>query len=142
MDEQRAKLQGLWRKAYRDGKPIEIPCKTASAATKLRFAMYDAVRPFRKGTMQPDEELGEAINNCMLSFKEDDRSVLVVCRKTATELMAAIDAVLGEDPTLVVGQEDLEARGLEERLQAKIASGEGIETMPMIGVRNPYNTRG
>lgn len=141
MDEHRAKLQGLWRKAYREDRPIEIPCKTESAATKLRFAMYDAVRVFRRGTAQPDEELGKAIANCMLSFKEGDKTVLVVMKKTATELMSAIDEILGGDPTLAVGQDDIEARALAERLQAKITAGEGIDTMPKIGVRNAYNTR-
>lgn len=141
MDEHRAKLQGLWRKAYREDRPIEIPCKTASAATKLRFAMYDAVRVFRRGTAQPDEELGNAIANCMLSFKEGDKSVLVVMKKTATELMSAIDDILGGDASLAIGQEDVEARALAERLQAKIAAGEGVETMPTLGTRNHYNTR-
>lgn len=141
MDEQRAKLQGLWRKAYREDRPIEIPCKTESAATKLRFALYDAVRVFRRGAAQPDEELGAAIQNCMLSFKEGDRTVLVVMKKTATELMSAIDEILGGDETLAVGQEQLAERALAERLQAKINAGEGIETMPVIGKRNAYNTR-
>jgi hypothetical protein len=141
IDEQRAKLQGLWRKAYRDGKPIEVPCRTASSATKLRFAMYDAVRAFRRGTAQADEELAQAIENCMLSFKEGDRTVLVVTKKTATELMSTIDGILGDDQTLAIGQEDVEARAMAERLQRKVESGEGIETMPTIGVRNAYNTR-
>lgn len=141
MDEQRAKLQGLWRKAYREEFPVKIPCKTASAATKLRFAMYESVRAFRRGTAQPDEELGLAIQNCQLSFDEADRSILVICRKTATELMAEIDKVLGGDPTLIVGQEEIEAQGMMERLTKKIATGEVIETMPQRGIPNAYNTR-
>lgn len=90
-------LHAVWRKALNDGQ-ITIPVKSASDATRLRFSLYNAVRPVREGkVVSPD--LLQAVQEC--SVRIEGLSVIIQL-KANTELMQAITASLG-------GAEALEA---------------------------------
>ena len=90
-------LHAVWRKAIAEGQ-VTIPTKSASDATRLRFSLYNSVRPVREGkVVSPD--LLQAVQEC--SVRIEGLSV-VVQLKANTELMQAIAAALG-------GTEALEA---------------------------------
>ena len=66
-------LHAVWRKAFNDGQ-LTIPVKSASDATRLRFSLYNAVRPVREGkVVAPD--LLQAVQEC--SVRIEGLSVVV-----------------------------------------------------------------
>ena len=157
MDAQKALLQEIWRKAFRQDEPLEIPCKTESNAKRMRFALYNAVRGVRDGATPADSLLREAAENCSVGFKPGERSTVVLQKKILTELMQVVVGIVGvAAPTTLPGNsaghspllkssEELQA---EEETQASLArlaeklkeaspgAGEGAARRP-----NPYYTR-
>ena len=90
-------LHAVWRKAFADGQ-VTIPVKSASDATRLRFSLYNSVRPVREGkVVSPD--LLQAAEEC--SVRIEGLSV-VIQLKANRVLMQEIAAALG-------GTEALEA---------------------------------
>ena len=90
-------LHAVWRKAYNDGK-LTIPVKSEADATRIRFSLYNAVRPVREGkVVSPD--LLRAVQEC--SIRVEGLNVILQL-KANTELMQAISDVLG-------GAESMEA---------------------------------
>ena len=97
MDEQKMLLHGLWRKAWRASEPILVPCRTKSNAIKLRFALYNSVRFVRAGKEKADETLCEAAENVSIGTLEGDPTTLVLQRRTLSETMKTIAAILADD---------------------------------------------
>ena len=160
MDAQKAILQEIWRKAFQQDEPLEIPCKTESNAKRMRFALYNAVRGVRDGRTPADSLLREATENCAVGFKPGERSTVVLQKKILTELMQVVVGIVGagaaapsasapgnpaEHPFLLKSSEELQA---EEETQASLArlaeklkeaspgAGEVAARRP-----NPYYTR-
>ena len=97
MDEQKMLLHGLWRKAWRASAPVEVPCRTKSNAIKLRFALYNSVRFVRAGKEEADEGLREAAENVSIGTLPGDPPVLVLQRRSLSETLQTIAALLAED---------------------------------------------
>ena len=146
MNQETALLHALWRKGLQSETPVRIPCAAKSDATRLRWALYNAVAKYRpEGSKhgQADAVLAEAIENCSLSVegKEPGPFALVIQRKTLTNLMQTIAAVLGDAP--IVDAVDAAAKESEARMMEKL---QGLTT-PTVdasagAVRStPYYTR-
>lgn len=125
MDEQKQLLQGLWRKAFRQGTALEIPCKTESNATRMRFALYNAVRGVRAGKEKVDDLLKLAVENCSVGFHPDDRTVVVMQRKVMTELMQTVAEILDGEPELRKTEEEMEVEASQALLMQKLREGAG-----------------
>lgn len=106
MDKQKQIMQGLWRRAGRQEEALEIKCKTLADARRMRFALYNAVREFKpdqkdgRAPKPADPALQHAINNCSVSFKDDDPTTVLLRQKTKTTLMMSALEALGEEPLL------------------------------------------
>jgi len=91
----------VWRMANTEDGMKVVQCKTAAAAARLRFAMYNAVKPYRNGKREADPELREAILNCSISLTPDKTGVLLQ-RKIDTELaQVLLEAVGGKLPLTI-----------------------------------------
>ena len=116
-------LHRIWRKAFRDGEMI-IDLPTPSDAMKLRFALYNAVRPVRQGKAV-DEELLKAAESCLINIAG---SVLTVQSKSLMPFMQAVTAALGEEVSaeqpVPLTQEEAEIAASEERLKALLDTPE------------------
>ena len=111
LTDEKAVMQALWRKALTTNKGLTIPCKSTQEAARLRFALYNGVRAFRKGLATPDELLARALAELTISFTPD-KTGLVIGPKAATGMMPQLLAMLDEIPQSV--DEMQEARELRE----------------------------
>lgn len=144
MDEQKALLHGLWRKAAQSDGPIELPCQTESNAKRMRFALYNAVRDVRSGKTEGDSALKDAIANCTIGFGAKDKSILVIQRKVMLDLMQMVAGVVGDAPGLRKTEEDMAMEASQARLMDKLAAvGEGSAPGLDLGLPRvtPYYTR-
>ena len=160
MDEQKMLLHGLWRKAWKASAPVLVPCRTKSNAIKLRFALYNSVRFVRAGKEKADETLCEAAENVSIGTLEGDPTTLVLQRRTLSETMKTIAAILADDgagpgaeamagaggsafgpafelPADAKTGEQLLAEASQERLRKLLEEGEA----PPVGRSTPYYTR-
>ena len=158
MDEQKMLLHGLWRKAWKASEPVLVPCRTKSNAIKLRFALYNSVRFVRAGKEKADETLCEAAENVSIGTLEGDPTTLVLQRRTLSETMKTIAAILADDgagaeamagaggsafgpafelPAEAKTGEQLLAEASQERLRKLLEEGEA----PPVGRSTPYYTR-
>lgn len=83
-------MQALWRAAYRKGFH-EIVLPTPSDARRIRFSLYNAMRPIRKGTMV-DAELSAAADECSISI---EGSTLRIQARSQTKAMSLVLESLG-----------------------------------------------
>lgn len=91
----------VWRMANTpDGMKV-IQCKTPAEAMRLRFALYNAVKPYRNGKREADPALREAILNCSMSLTPDKTGVLLQ-KKIDTELgQVLLEAIGGKLPLTI-----------------------------------------
>ena len=122
MDQQKMILRAVWRKAYEKEGPegLEIPCQSDSDATKLRFALYNAVRGVREGKETVDDLLREAVENCTVGRKPGQSSTLLVQRKVMTKMMQTIAGILGDSPELIKTPEQVEMESSQALLLEKL----------------------
>ena len=122
MDQQKMILRAVWRKAYeKEGSEgLEIPCQSDSDATKLRFALYNAVRGVREGKETVDDLLREAVENCTVGRKPGQSSTLLVQRKVMTKMMQTIAGILGDSPELIKTPEQVEMESSQALLLEKL----------------------
>jgi hypothetical protein len=107
-------MLSVWREAGRSQEGITIPCESEANARRLRFTMYNALKPVKAGKMQADKALVYAMANCSLSFT-DDKKGLNIHPKVSTTLNKALLASLGTKP--VQKLDDLLMTEMSERLQ-------------------------
>lgn len=157
MDEQKMLLHGLWRKAWKASEPVLVPCRTKSNAIKLRFALYNSVRFVRAGKEKADETLCEAAENVSIGALEGDPTTLVLQRRTLSETMKTIAAILADDgagpgagaggsafgpafelPAEAKTGEQLLAEASQERLKRLLSEQEGEPAASRV---TPYYTR-
>lgn len=156
MDEQKMLLHGLWRKAWKASEPILVPCRTKSNAIKLRFALYNSVRFVRAGKENADETLCEAAENVSIGTLEGDPTTLVLQRRTLSETMRTIAAILADEggtsldagggafgpafelPAEAKTGEQLLAEASQERLRRLLSEQEGEPAASRV---TPYYTR-
>lgn len=97
-------MLSVWREAGRTAEGVTIPCESEANAKRLRFALYNAIKPVKTGRIAADGALKHAIATCSLSFTEN-KSGLIIRPKVATTLNRALLAALGDKP--IVKTEDL-----------------------------------
>ena len=144
MDEQKKLLQGLWRKAWLQGEPLVVPCKTEANAVRIRFALYNAVRAVRTGKQQADNDLQQAVENCSVGFVSGDRAKLVIQKKVMTELMQTIAELVGDSPEVLKSDEDMAMERSQAVLMEKLSGGAPGLSPQDLGLprSTPYYTRG
>lgn len=130
-------LHAVWRKAFATGR-LEIPVKSASDATRLRFSLYNAVRPVREGkVVSPD--LLQAVEECSVRI---EGLAVVVQLKASSELMQAIADSLGGEAELSaalnVVPTDAEAHAIEDSQKKLLEKLEQDATPTRV---TPYYTR-
>ena len=86
-------MLSVWREAGRSQEGVVIPCESEANAKRLRFALYNAIKPVKTGRLAADTALKHAIANCSLSFTEDKMG-LHIRPKVATTLNKALLAAL------------------------------------------------
>lgn len=124
LTDEKAVMQGLWRKALGEPKGLTIPCTTEAQAQRLRFALYNGVRAFRKGQATPDERLAQALAELTISFTPDKKG-LIIGPKAATGMMPQLLALLGGVPETVSElQEEKDAAESAQRLMQMLAQAE------------------
>ena len=143
MDEQKKLLQGLWRKAFGQDEPLEVPCKTESNATRLRFSLYNAVREVRTGKAKVDEALKLAVENCSIGFHPEDKTRLVIQRKVMTDLMQTIAGLVEDSPELLKSEEDMAVEASQVLLLQKLSTPDSGLPAADLGLPRvtPYYTR-
>jgi hypothetical protein len=102
---EQAIMHDIWRAAYTNPDGITIPCESEASAKRLRFALYNAVKPIKSGAKVADEGLKAAIANCSIGFT-DDKKGLCVQQKVATQLNKILLGVLAEQGVTVRSTED------------------------------------
>lgn len=132
-------LHAVWRKAFSDGQ-LTIPVKSASDAARLRFSLYNSVRPIREGkVVSPD--LLRAVQEC--SVRVEGLSV-VLQLKANTELMQAISDALGGAEGLEAATETAPALTSAEEQEIEDSQRKLLEKLnqsPLPTRSTPYYTR-
>lgn len=90
-------MLSVWREAGRTEEGVTIPCESEANAKRLRFALYNAVKPVKSGRIEADAALKHGVATCSLSFTEDKMG-LIVRPKVATLLNKTLLAALGGKP--------------------------------------------
>lgn len=121
MDQRKDRMHALWRSAFEHEEPIEVNCKTESAAIRFRLDLYNSVKQVRKG-LEGDSKLQEAVLNVMLCVKKDDRTKLVLSKKISSDIMQEVEELLKSRGDAIVSTEQAEANESFARLQAKLAA--------------------
>lgn len=130
-------MHKIWRKAFREGQ-ITLKMPSHSDAVKLRFGLYNAIRPIRQGKAV-DAELLQAATECSINL---DGTALTIQLKSKTAMMQAVVAALGEEAftpaQTPVSAEEAEIMESQRRMLEKLTQS-GDEARPV--VNDPYNTR-
>ena len=142
LTDEKSVMQALWRKALTIPKGLAIPCKSPQEAARLRFALYNGVRVFRKGLATPDPELARALAELTISFTPD-KTGLIIGPKAATGMMPQLLSLLGEvPPTVEELQEEKELVEAAERMTRMMAAAPppptAADTSPFL---NAYGAR-
>lgn len=131
-------MHAAWVKAAREGR-LEIPCKTVSDARRLRFSLYNAVKPYRSGRV-PEDKVSEAMEQVTVHLVETPKPMVLMQHKMATPMMQSLLAVLeGEEVAQapVMTREEVESlQRLQELMQEPVRDTEGLPSRA-----NPYFTR-
>lgn len=83
----------VWKKALAEGE-VRITLKTVSDARRVRFGLYNAVRPFREGKMF-DPDLLRAAQECSIRL---EGTTLIVIAKISTDTMQSVLEAIGLAP--------------------------------------------
>lgn len=105
MSKEQTALQHLWVKAYRET-VVTLNLPTAADARRLRFALYNAVRPVKEGR-QEWPELLEAAEGCQIEL---DGERLSIRSRLSTAGMQAVLSALGVGEEELTGPETLPAQ--------------------------------
>ncbi len=131
-------MLSIWREAGRTGEGVTIPCSTEANAKRMRFALYNAIKPVKTGKLAADSALKEAVATCSLSFT-NDKLGLVIRPKVSTELsQALIGALAGKQ---IARTEDLLLGESFARLSAIVPDTVPEPTMDLSKARS-YGARG
>ena len=120
----------VWRTAYKhEGEFPPLMCRDTAAAQRLRFALYNAVKPFRDGKREVDDDLRDAMLECSIGLTPD-RCGVVVQRKLDTEMnKLMLEAIGGKIPLTIdermanAAYERLMTRGAREVVDAETETG-------------------
>lgn len=82
----------VWRQALAKGE-VRITLKTISDARRVRFGLYNSVRPFREGKLF-DPDLQRAAQECSIRL---EGTTLIVISKLNTDTMQSVLEAIGLD---------------------------------------------
>ena len=82
----------VWRQALAKGE-VRITLKTVSDARRVRFGLYNSVRPFREGKLF-DPDLQRAAQECSIRLED---TTLTVISKLNTDTMQSVLEAIGLD---------------------------------------------
>lgn len=123
-NDEQAIFHELWRTAGQSPEGVTVPCESAANATRLRFALYNSLKPIKTGKMEADMKLRHAMDTCSLSFTEDKQG-LIIRPKVSTTINKAILAVLGKPA--IKGTEEILMEESVARMQERLTSAEPSE---------------
>lgn len=83
----------VWRQALTKGE-VRITLKTISDARRVRFGLYNSVRPFREGKLF-DPDLLRAAQECSIRL---EGTTLIVIAKISTDTMQSVLEAIGLAP--------------------------------------------
>ena len=130
-------MLSIWREAGRTNEGVTIPCSSEANARRMRFALYNAIKPVKSGRLAADTALKEAVATCSLGFTAD-KCGLVIRPKVATELsQALIGALAGKQ---IARTEDLLLNESFARLSAIVPDHIPEPTLEMNKARS-YGAR-
>lgn len=112
-------MQEVWRQGFLRPDGITLHGHTQGNASRLRFALYNAVKPYRDFKQEPDEVLRNALDSCSVALVNNGLDVHVG-RKLLTDSAQGILEQLGvtaDDLQTVETRVQSEAI---ERLQARV----------------------
>ncbi len=141
-------LQAVWLDAFKQD--IVIPCADNVSATRLRFMLYNAVKPIRKRP-ETNPELAEALEALHLRViqPEPGKYAIQIAKSGAVKALLAFAAKRGLDATAApetMDDIDLAAQASMDKLAAagildrRAGAVEKPEEPP--AVANPYMTTG
>ena len=130
--EDQRQMHAAWVKAARETR-LEIPCKTVADARRLRFALYNAVKPLKDGKAESPDALAAA-EQVTIHLYEEPSPMVLMQHKSATTMMQSLSAVL--DGEVVAAPPVMTAEEVEslQRLQSLMAEAPEAK-------KNPYFTR-
>ena len=141
MSQEHQLLQEAWRLGYSQPNGFTIPAASHNAATRIRFALYNATRRFRSGDSIPDESLKLALANCQITITADNN--VLIGKKVAGCAADAILTALGRPAKSV---EDYEGEASLARIMDKIQDLQATPTPePLTEAKakaNAYGARG
>ncbi len=116
-----------WRKALRDGR-VDMTFKSVSDARRIRFALYNSVRPIREGKVA-DPELAQAAEECSISL---DGATLTILAKVSSDSMQVLLGAIGKSAEDLTPQALPEAAPAEaeESLRRLLARPEFADVVP------------
>ena len=136
------KLQAAWKKAAKIGELV-VPCQNLSDARRLRFSLYNAVKPVREGKVHAPELL-EAISSVSLQIKEDPIR-LILQNRAFSSAISALDAVLEDedlqDAPAMPSDLSVEEAGSITRVRELLRQQEKEESGQPPTRVNPFYTR-
>ena len=99
--------QAVWRKALATGR-VDLNFKTVADARRVRFGLYNAIRPIREGKVN-DPEMVQAGQDCSVQITG---TVLSVVSKFSSETMQEILQAIGLTEGELKGVEEPPATGV------------------------------
>lgn len=106
----------VWRHANRPDGMHFIQCKSVAEASRLRFALYNAVKPYRNGKREADQELKDAILNCSICLTEDKKGIIMQKKLDSDLAKVLLDAIGGGLPLTI---EERMANNAYERIMKR-----------------------
>ena len=128
----------LWRAGGEAENGITVPCESEANAKRLRFALYNALKPVKNGKLTADMKLRYAIDNCSLSFTEDGKG-LVIRPKVSTIVNKAILAALGN--RVIKSTEELVMEESMKRVQERLMAAQVVEPPKIDARASMYGAR-
>mgnify|MGYP003452956368 CR=1 FL=1 len=132
----------LWRMAYKNADFPPIQCGSIAAAQRLRFALYNAVKPYRAGKREADPELKEAMINCSIALTPD-RCGVIVQRKLDSEMSQILLKAIGGEIPLTIDERMAQSayERIMKRGQADPSDSDFLKGREHDEVRDEVNAR-
>lgn len=128
-------MHAAWVKAAREGR-LEIPCKTESDARRLRFTLYNAVKPIRDGRADLQDVMA-AVEQVTIHLYTEPSPVVLMQHKSQTSMMQSLLGALGGEEVSAEPVMTAEERESLARIQSLMQ--EPVVESPRKA--NPYFTR-
>lgn len=127
-------MHAAWLKAERD-EQLVIPCKALSDAKRLRFSLYNAVKPIKDGKADLPMVLA-AVEACTISIQAEPLAVIIQLSSKSSMMQGVLEA-LGDDKALIADTPTMTGAELESMEKALKL----LETPVEPGKKNPFYTR-